>query len=143
MIKQEPQKGQPAHSDWKEWNDYRIKLIQNSPERLESGAKQILSLITLSISIFAAFGFKNLSEIYSPTYTTIIFTKTALICWLISAIMALAVILPFHYKLNSINTKETKSLLEKITTQKRKYLRLSLISFGIGIVILVIIILQI
>lgn len=134
MIEQEPQQGTSAPPDWKEWNDFSIKLIQDSPERLETGAKQILALITLSISIFGSIGLTAIPEL--PDHIEILI-KAALILWLLASMAALFVILPFKYELLENNTKKIKEVILKISTRKRRFLYLSLVLFGLGLIVFV------
>ncbi|MCB0567501.1 MAG: hypothetical protein H6573_08765 [Lewinellaceae bacterium] len=133
MEEEKIQQARPAPEDWETWKDYRLKLRKESPDRLENGAKQLITLITLVIAIYGALGVEKLQAL--PWHSQLLI-KFALFLWLLSAFGALWVVVPSKYELIPDNTNAVKELLDAIISSKRKRLNYSLWLFGAGIVAL-------
>lgn len=133
MEEEKVQQARPAPEDWETWKEYRLKLRKESPDRLENGAKQLVTLITLAIAIYGALGVEKLQAL--PLHSQLLI-KLALFLWLLSAFGALWVVVPSYYDLTPNDTKSVKDLLDEIISSKRKRLNWSLWLFGAGIVAL-------
>jgi hypothetical protein len=113
------------------WLDYLQEEIRSTPGRLEDAAKFISTIIGVTLSIFLAI---MKSGDHLPLTNQV---KFALIAWLFSLLLSLAVIFPLKYKCVALSAESIKRMHYRIVRTKLILLILSALLFLAALSILI------
>lgn len=99
------------------WQEYGRELEQKTPERLEDAAKFLAGMISITLTLFANTLRKDALVEATPLGLKIIGG-----IWLLSLLLAFAVIFPLWYRYNEQSAESVKLLHRKVV--KTKYILL-------------------
>ncbi len=116
--------------DTQSWYDYIWQAEQETPNRLEDAAKQLATMISLSLAIFLAVGENYFKNIRGNGWLIM-----ALVLWLLSLLFSFWVLSPYPYRYAGRSVQSIKAMHQKIV--QKKY-RLLLASFTLYLAALII-----
>jgi len=124
-------KSEPSPPDTKSWYEYSWKAQQQTPNRIEDAAKFLATMISLSLSIFAALGKSMFESANVPGPI-----KISLIFWLAALLVSFLVLFPWRYSYSGDSIKTFKVVHKKLVWIKYGLLALALLLFLAALIIM-------
>ena len=116
--------GEKPAPDTESWYEYTWKEQQQTPNRIEDAAKFLATMISLSLSIFAALGKSMFESGHVPGLV-----KAALVLWLSALVCSFLVLFPWRYRFAKDSVQSFKAMHKKLVRVKYSLLALGLILF--------------
>ncbi len=112
-----------APAEAKHWHDYKRKVIEETPRRLEDAAKFLTGMVSISFTIFLKMDSKGFEGVDGALLAAII------IVWLASLVMAFLVIFPIPYTYHEDSYQSIKQMHEDAVRYKSLLLKVSVLTF--------------
>ena len=125
-------KSQKPAPDTQSWYEYIWKAEQETINRLEEAAKFLATIAGLSLTVFIT-GVQA-GQASSPQDLP---AKIAVVLWLVSLVVAILVVFPWHYRYHSQSVQSMKTMHRRVVRFKDFLLYLSALLYLAGLVLLI------
>ena len=127
----EIKKSQPSGLEKELWYRFQVQEQQETPKRLEEAAKFLVTIISISLTLFLAItGKDNIAKNITCGFLIM------MVCWFLSILGAFFVLFPFRYKYSQLQVQSYIDAHKNIVKTKRRILLISLLFYILALLIL-------
>ena len=124
--------GERPDPDTESWYEYTWKTQQETPARLEECAKFLNGVIAITLTLFLTAGKDSFESQQLSGWA-----GTALGLWLISLVLCILVLFPWHYRFRDDSVESIKEMHKRIVRAKYGMLAAGMLLFLTALVILI------